>query len=66
MKFQGESEHKEVCAIEVTYALLARDCGLDMQKLPGLMWIRSWQLLVSPVLIAKVVGECRSIPLPVR
>ncbi|CAG4922463.1 hypothetical protein R69919_05005 [Paraburkholderia gardini] len=32
------------------------------QKLPGLMWIRSWQLSVSPVLIAKVACVCRSIP----
>jgi len=30
VKFQAESEHKEVCAIEALYAVLARDCGLDM------------------------------------
>lgn len=32
VKFQGGSEHKEVCAIEAAYAVLARDCGLDMPE----------------------------------
>jgi len=30
VKFPGQGEHKEVCAIEQLYAELARDCGLDM------------------------------------
>lgn len=30
VKFPGQGEHKEVCAIEQLYADLARDCGLDM------------------------------------
>jgi serine/threonine-protein kinase HipA len=30
VKFQGQGEHKEVCAIECLYAELARDCGLEM------------------------------------
>ena len=30
VKFQGQDEHKEVCAIEQLYAELARDCGLDV------------------------------------
>jgi serine/threonine-protein kinase HipA len=30
VKFQAETEHKEVCALEELYAQLARDCGLDM------------------------------------
>lgn len=30
VKFQAENEHKEVCAIEALYAVLARACGLDM------------------------------------
>jgi serine/threonine-protein kinase HipA len=32
VKFQAASEHKEVCAIESTYARLARDCGLDIPE----------------------------------
>lgn len=30
VKFQGQGEHKEACAIEQLYAELARDYGLDM------------------------------------
>jgi serine/threonine-protein kinase HipA len=30
VKFQAQSEHKEVCALEALYAQLARACGLDM------------------------------------
>lgn len=30
IKFQAQDEHKEVCALEDTYAQLARNCGLDM------------------------------------
>lgn len=30
VKFPGQGEHKEVCAIEQMYAELARDCGLEM------------------------------------
>jgi serine/threonine-protein kinase HipA len=30
IKFQGKTEHKEVCALEDLYAQLARDCGLDV------------------------------------
>jgi len=30
MKFPGQGEHKEVCAIEQLYAELARDCELDV------------------------------------
>jgi serine/threonine-protein kinase HipA len=30
MKFPGQDEHKEVCAIEQMYAELARDCALDV------------------------------------
>lgn len=30
VKFQLPGEHKEVCAIENSYAALARDCGLDI------------------------------------
>lgn len=30
IKFQAQNEHKEVCALEDTYAQLARNCGLDM------------------------------------
>lgn len=30
VKFQGQHEHKEACAIEALYADLARDFGLDM------------------------------------
>ncbi len=30
MKFQAQSEHKEVCAIEFLYSNLAKSCGLDM------------------------------------
>ena len=30
VKFQAQDEHKEVCAIEHLYAMLARECGLDM------------------------------------
>lgn len=30
VKFQGQGETKEVCAIETTYSVLARHCGLDM------------------------------------
>lgn len=32
VKFPGKHEHKEVCAIEHCYAMLARDCGLDMPQ----------------------------------
>jgi len=35
VKFPGQGEHKEVCAIEQLYAELARDCGLDV---PDSMW----------------------------
>lgn len=30
VKFQAQQEHKEVCAVECLYALLARECKLDM------------------------------------
>lgn len=30
LKFQAQGEHKEVCAIEMLYADLARACGLEM------------------------------------
>jgi serine/threonine-protein kinase HipA len=30
VKFPGQDEHKEVCAIEQMYAELARDCGLEV------------------------------------
>jgi serine/threonine-protein kinase HipA len=30
VKFPAQDEHKEVCAIEQLYAVMARDCGLDM------------------------------------
>lgn len=30
VKFQAETEHKEVCAIEAMYAVLARACGIEM------------------------------------
>lgn len=30
VKFPGQNEHQEVCAIEQLYAELARDCGLDV------------------------------------
>ena len=30
VKFQAETEHKEVCAIEALYAVMARKSGLDM------------------------------------
>jgi len=30
VKFAGQGEHKEVCAVEQLYAELARDCGLDV------------------------------------
>ena len=32
VKFQGQTEHPEVCAIENVYAQMARDCGIDMGK----------------------------------
>jgi serine/threonine-protein kinase HipA len=32
VKFQAETEHKEVCAVEALYAVLARACGLDMPE----------------------------------
>lgn len=32
VKFPGQQEHKEVCAIEQLYADLARDCGLEMPE----------------------------------
>lgn len=32
VKFPGQGEHKEVCAIEAMYAELARDCGLEMPE----------------------------------
>ncbi|WP_310462394.1 type II toxin-antitoxin system HipA family toxin [Sphaerotilus sp.] len=32
VKFQARGEHKEVCALEDTYAQLARDGGLDMPE----------------------------------
>ncbi|MDF1483638.1 type II toxin-antitoxin system HipA family toxin [Ramlibacter sp. H39-3-26] len=35
VKFPGQGEHKEVCAIEQMYAELARDCGLEM---PASAW----------------------------
>ncbi len=35
VKFPGQGEHKEACAIEQMYAELARDCGLDM---PASAW----------------------------
>lgn len=35
VKFPGQGEHKEVCAIEKMYAELAHDCGLDM---PASAW----------------------------
>lgn len=35
VKFPGQDEHKEVCAIEQLYAELARDCGLDV---PDSVW----------------------------
>jgi serine/threonine-protein kinase HipA len=31
-KFPGQTEHKEVCAVEDLYAQLARCCGLDMPQ----------------------------------
>lgn len=30
VKFQAETEHKEVCAVEALYAVMARACGLEM------------------------------------
>lgn len=30
VKFQGQAEHPEVCAIENVYAQMARDCGIHM------------------------------------
>ncbi|HEY1610878.1 MAG TPA: type II toxin-antitoxin system HipA family toxin [Paraburkholderia sp.] len=30
VKFQAGNEHKEVCAIEALYAVLARECGLEV------------------------------------
>lgn len=30
VKFPAQDEHKEVCAVERLYAVLARNCGLDM------------------------------------
>ena len=30
VKFQGQTEHPEVCAIENVYAQMARDCGINM------------------------------------
>ena len=30
VKFPAHEEHKEACAVEQLYAVLARDCGLDM------------------------------------
>lgn len=30
VKFPAQEEHKEVCAVEQLYAVLARQCGLDM------------------------------------
>lgn len=30
VKFQAQSEHKEVCAVEMLYAALARECQLDV------------------------------------
>ena len=32
IKFQGNGEHREVCAIEDTYCRLARACGLDVPQ----------------------------------
>lgn len=32
VKFPGQGEHKEVCAIEALYAELARACGLEMPE----------------------------------
>jgi serine/threonine-protein kinase HipA len=32
VKFQAETEHKEVCAVEALYAVLARACGIDMPE----------------------------------
>lgn len=32
VKFPGQDEHKEVCAIEQLYAELAKDCALDMPE----------------------------------
>ncbi len=32
MKFQGQSEHKEVCAIEYLYSKLAASCGLEIPE----------------------------------
>lgn len=32
VKFPGQGEHREVCAIEHFYAGLARDCGLDVPE----------------------------------
>jgi serine/threonine-protein kinase HipA len=30
IKFQAANEHKEVCAVEALYGVMARQCGLDM------------------------------------
>lgn len=35
VKFPGQGEHKEICAIEQMYAELARDCGLEV---PASAW----------------------------
>ncbi len=32
IKFPAQNEHKEVCAIEVLYAKLATDCGIEMPQ----------------------------------
>lgn len=32
VKFPAQGEHKEVCAIELMYADLARECGIDMPE----------------------------------
>lgn len=32
IKFPAQGEHKEVCAIEQLYAVLARDCGIEMPE----------------------------------
>lgn len=44
VKFPGQGEHKEACAIEQMYAELARDCGLDV---PDSAWFD-----LSPTLAA--------------
>ena len=44
MKFPGQGEHREVCAIEQLYAELARDCASRFPRAGGSICHPGWRL----------------------